>query len=61
MKRRAKELQQAKRDAKKGRGIGGGGYSGISSQDYGRGSGYMPVAETQSYEPVIKPTYNQPR
>ena len=54
MKRRAKELQQAKKEAKKGFKSYGGGYGGgISSQDYGHGS-YMPTAETQSYEPTPK-------
>ena len=52
MKRRAKELQQAKKEAKKGFKSYGGGYGGgISSQDYGHGS-YMPAAE--SYEPAPK-------
>jgi hypothetical protein len=54
MKRRAKELQQSKKDARRGRGGMGGGYSGISSQDYGgRSSGFTPVAETHSYDHPI--------
>ena len=64
MKRRAKELQQAKREAKRmGGGIGGGKYGGgFGSSAYGGGGGGgPPVAETHSYEPTPKPSYSQTR
>lgn len=59
MKRKAKEMQQAKKEGRKGRGGFGSGFGGgMSSQDYSK-SGY-PSLETQSYDSVPKSTYSQP-
>ena len=61
MKRKAKELQQAKREGRKGgRGIGGGGYGGgsFSPLDYKTSGGFSGMEPS---EPSFSKTSYQPR
>ena len=61
MKRKARELTIAKREAKKGRpGYSSGFAGGFGSSDVGRGGMIAPTADTQPYD-LPKPSYSAPR
>ena len=62
MKRKARELQIAKREAKKGRsGYSAGFAGGFGSSDVGRGAIVTPTVDTQQLYDVPKPSYSAPR